>query len=140
MDYRELAEMFMRNMVAMRKADSQKKIDSAMRGETFVLQYLSDRREDVLPSEISGEMGISTARVATALNSLENKALITRRIDTNDRRKILVTLTSEGKRAIEEHHNEILQDIASMLESLGEQDAREYVRITGKLAAYMPPK
>ena len=53
----------------------------------FVLTYISKHGGSVIPSEISNEMGISTARIAAALGSLESKGLITRRIDERDRRR-----------------------------------------------------
>ena len=56
-----------------------------------VYSFLSAHENGVIPSDIS-KMGISSARIAAALNSLEKKAS-SRRIDTDDRRRILVNLT-----------------------------------------------
>jgi Transcriptional regulators len=136
MDYRTLATEFMRNMYQLNKARPQKRMHESMQGETFVIHYLSMRGDSVLPSEISNVMGISTARIAATLNSLERKGLVTRRIDTSDRRRILVDLTSKGKAMGEERYHMMLEETAKLLSILGEQDAREYVRITGKLAEF----
>lgn len=118
----------------LRKAGPQKKIDGSMRGEAFVLQYVSLCGGEVIPSEISGEMEISSARIAAALNSMEGKGLVTRRIDPGDRRRILVKLTREGQALADEFQQIAVNEMVRMLRLLGEWDAREYVRITGRLA------
>jgi DNA-binding MarR family transcriptional regulator len=143
MDYKDMASEFMQNMQKMhklRQASPQKQIDESMRGEHFVLQFIAVHQGYVLPSEISNEMGISSARIAATLNGLERKGLITRQIDINDRRRILVDLTPKGKTLVKEHYQEAMEMITKMLSKLGEHDAREYVRIIGRLAEVAPPQ
>jgi DNA-binding MarR family transcriptional regulator len=118
----------------MRNAQLQRWFDGALQGEGFVLNYIARRRCEVLPGEIGSEMNVSSARIAQTLNSIEKKGWIIRRIDKNDRRKILIELTLEGRDAALKHHQALTGHIAMLLSLLGEQDAKEYVRITGKLA------
>ena len=139
MDYTELARELQHNMYRFRRVGHQKKIDDTMRGEAFVLTYISKKDASVLPGEISAEMDISTARIAAVLNSLENKGFITRRIDRDDRRKILVDVTPSGREQAESYDGKALDGAVRMLEALGEHDAREFVRILGKLAALFNP-
>ncbi|MCL2153435.1 MAG: MarR family transcriptional regulator [Oscillospiraceae bacterium] len=134
MDYIKLATALFNDMGSVRRVNSQKSINESLHGEAFVLHYIAKRGGDVQPGEIGSEMNVSTARIATALNSLEKKGLITRQIDTTNRRHILVGITPDGKRTAEEHQKFVLENVAQMLELLGEQDAKEYVRITRKLA------
>ena len=136
MDYSELAMEFMEKMYMLNKARPQKEMNESMRGESFVIRLLDFQGGSVQPSEISAVMGISSARIAAALNGLERKGLITRRIDTSDRRRILVDLTDAGKVTAEEQRLAILAHTSKLLSVLGEEDAREYVRITGRLAEY----
>jgi len=134
MDYTELAKEFLQNMYRFGKIGHRKKIDDTMRGEAFVIGYISKQGGGVLPGEISGEMGISSARIAAVLNALENKGLVTRRIDRGDRRKILVDLTAAGREAAKRYEIMALDGAVRMLEALGERDARDFVRILAKLA------
>jgi len=83
-------------------------------------------------------MGISTARIAAALGSLESKGLITRRIDEKDRRRILVELTDAGREKEAEHAKGIMRVLVRMLENLGEADAIEFLRILKKVAEHPP--
>ena len=134
MDYTALATSLLEYMHSLRRAKHQKSINEALHGEAFALHLISLQNEAIQPSAISSEINVSSARVAQILNSIEKKGWITREIDHHDRRKILVRLTQEGEAAAEEHRIRVLSLAAKMLSMLGEQDAAEYVRITGKLA------
>ncbi len=134
MDYTKLAIEFLEKMDMFRKAKTQKNITEALQGEMFVLHYIFHKGGEVLPGEISNEMGVSSARIATALNSLEKKGLITRQIDTSDRRRIIVRFTEKGENFAVKHQQAVVKYTVEMLSLLGEHDAKEYVRITGRLA------
>ncbi|MDF2943398.1 MAG: hypothetical protein K0S01_2256 [Herbinix sp.] len=134
MDYTALAHEFMKNMGQLHRHNAQKRLNDSMHGEDFVLSYISKHGGNVIPSEISNEMGISSARIAATLGSLESKGMITRMIDVSDRRRILVELTSAGKEQVDQHFQEMMEFTTNMLCYLGEHDAKEYVRIMGRLA------
>ena len=138
MDYEELAVRLLDTLQSLHKKKPPPFFNEALQGEAFVLHYIALRGGHVLPGEIGHEMGVSTARVAAALNSLEKKGLITRRIDTGDRRKILVEITEEGKAFTEKQYRAVIGGITKMLALLGERDANEYIRIMGKLAEMAP--
>lgn len=138
MDYTSLAHEFMGIMYQLRKRGAQKQLSESMHGEIFILNYISRHEGNVIPSEISNEVGISTARVAATLNSLESKGWITRKIDVSDRRRILVEMTPAGKEQVEKHFQMIMTVTENMLRYLGEQDAKEYVRIMERLAERSP--
>jgi len=134
MDYAELASELLQKMRLFHQARPLQNINETLCGETFVLRFVACRESGVPPGNISREMGVSSARIAAALGKLENKGLITRQIDKNDRRKILVEITQDGKEVAEKHMRSALAVAEEVLKSLGETDAKEYVRITGRLA------
>lgn len=138
MDYQALAREYMAVLYRMRKRKNDKKINESLRGEHFVMKYIAHHSGKVIPSEISNEMGISTARIAAALNNLEAKGLVTRRIDASDRRRILVELTSEGQAHIAQHEKIVLDTIAGTLKNIGEEDTVELLRILKKIAEHVP--
>jgi DNA-binding MarR family transcriptional regulator len=133
-----MAQEYMETMYYMRKMNSHKQIHDSVHGENFVLFFISQNGGKVIPSDISNEMGISSARVAAALNSLEKKGLIIRRIDADDRRRILVDLTDSGKEQVKTHYRMIMNMVKNMLRYLGEKDAREFIRIMKRLAEIGP--
>lgn len=136
MDYKDLALEFMEVMNQTRRINVPKQIDDSMRGEHFALYYISEHEGNVSPSDISDEMGITSARVAAALNSLEKKGLISRRIDADDRRRILIDLTDSGKEQVKKHYQMILNKTIDMLRYLGEEEAKNYIRIMKKMAKF----
>lgn len=138
MDYQTLAREYMEILHKMRKHKNEKRINDSLHGEQFVLAYVAHHDGSVIPSDISAEMGISTARIAAALGSLESKGLITRRIDEKDRRRILVELTDAGREKEAEHAKGIMRVLVRMLENLGEADAIEFLRILKKVAEHPP--
>jgi len=134
MDYTKLADEFLQQMHLFRKFKPQQMINESMRGEAFALHQIAISGEHIIPSEISDAMGISGARIAATLNGLENKGYITRQIDPSDRRRILVTLTDKGREQEQAFRRKMAETIEKMLRLLGEHDAKEYIRITRKMA------
>lgn len=133
MSYKNLAEQFFQTNYRMKKVNHQQIIDESLRGEIFTLLFLRDRKNNVLPGEISEIMQISSARVASILNNLENKGFIERQIDKADRRRILVSLTSLGEESANAHYQEVINQICKMFEILGEKDAKEFIRIMNRI-------
>jgi DNA-binding MarR family transcriptional regulator len=138
LDYTALAREYMEVLFQMRNRKASKKITDSMHGEHMMLAYLSHHDGIGIPSEISNELGISTARIAATLNSLEAKGLLTRRIDELDRRRILVELTPLGREQTSNHEKHITGVVVHMLEDLGEHDAVEFLRILKKLSSRVP--
>lgn len=138
MDYKDLAQEYLEVMFSMRGRNTQKQIDESLNGENFVLFYILEQNGNVIPSDISNAMGSTSARIATVLNNLEKKGLISRTIDTEDRRRIIVNLTDAGKEYVHEQNQKRVEFITNMLKYLGENDAKEYIRIMKKLVGKSP--
>jgi len=134
MDYNSLAEEFLRNMRKIRTANQGKNIQEGIRGEAFALYYIKGMEGRAIPRDISNAAGVSSARIAMVLNGLEEKGLITREIDSGDRRRIIVNLTPKGMERVEEMQKDHIEKMKDLLVSLGEEDAEDLVRITGRLA------
>ncbi len=134
MDYRKLAYEFLKIGYVMSRSQSQRKINEMAQGELYVLNFLFNKGETALPSEISDEMKVSTARMATILGSLEKRNYIERTIDKNDRRKVIVSITEEGSNFVQQNQKIILDRVENLFKELGEKDSLEYVRITKKIS------
>ena len=133
MCYKELAEKLLENLILADKLKLLSKLSKVTHGEMFVLRMIDIHNDGITPGDISKAAGTSPARIAAELNSLENKGLITREINTNNRRKILVRLTPSGKENAIKCRGEATNIAITLLEKLGEKDAQEFVRIIGKL-------
>ncbi len=134
MDYSQLANEMLKKTGEMMKTNFwPKKANTFLHGEMFILNYMTYRGESALPSELASAMHTSSARVAVALKSLESKGFITRQIDKTDRRKIIVSLTTSGRELVETHRVEMRKRVELILNHLGEEDAKEYIRIVGRI-------
>ena len=140
MDYSELAMELMNCMMSVCRIKPHRHMEEALHGEGFLLGYIAHRGGSAQPGELGQHMRVSTARVAAALNNLEKKGLISRQIDPNNRRQILVSITQDGRELTDRLQRHVLEDTARMLEFLGERDAKEYVRIMGRLAQFRPDR
>ncbi|MDR0508225.1 MAG: MarR family winged helix-turn-helix transcriptional regulator [Candidatus Methanoplasma sp.] len=134
MDYDDLAKEFIKNMLSAQSSGMNRLVQDGFRGEIFVLLFINRTGGRTVPGHISDSAGVSSARIATALNSLEEKGLITREIDSEDRRKIIVRLTQKGAERVEEEEKKKLEEIKNILIRLGEEDAKELVRIMGRVS------
>jgi len=134
MDYTSLSKEFLQIVYRFHKIRPQKQLSKAMRGEAFALQFIAQHENTVVPSDIENTMGISSARIAIVLNGLEDKGLIIRQIDPSDRRRTLLKLTPAGEEQAAKDAEQLLALATGMLEYLGENDAKEYVRIMSRLA------
>ena len=68
--------------------------------QLLLLQYVQQQGK-ALPSAIARAIDLKQATITVLLNQLENKNLVTRSRDTEDRRRVWVTLTPAGSDALE---------------------------------------
>lgn len=110
-----------------------KKASAFLHGEMFILNYLTNKPDDATPSKLANAMNASTARIAMALRSLERKGLIQRRIDNEDRRKVLVSITELGFDLVKSEHEAVHDTMVKIIQELGEDDTREFMRIVDRI-------
>ena len=133
MDYQELACALLQAKMEWIKSPASRQMSDMVKGEHFVLNYLSTCQGITHPTDLSSNMAVSTARIAALLNHMEEKQLILRQEDPEDSRKIRITLTETGKAVIAKKRQELIEHWACVLERLGPEDAAAYLRIQKKL-------
>lgn len=106
----------------------------AAESESAVLFYLcnKDEKDEVIPSEIAVEFGYPRARVTRILDALESRGEVKRVHDKQDRRRVLVYATEKGRAASRESDAKATEGLVKFIDSLGEEDADELVRILRK--------
>ena len=108
-------------------------ISKIMRGELFVLNYLTEHDGVVHPKELSEKLAVSTARIARLLKHMEEEKLIVRIADAQDSRQVNVQLTEQGSKEIDIVRKKVFEHTTRLLENLGPDDAKEYIRIQEKI-------
>jgi len=103
------------------------------RGEIGVLGYLAFEKDEATAGELSEKLNVTTARIASILNSLEAKDYIKRTEDNKDKRKTLVVVTKKGKALAKKTKKEVIDKITKVINEIGEEEVKEYIRITLKI-------
>lgn len=127
--YVELAEDLISSMDMHKGRPPHEEVSANMRGEMAVMRFLMLNNRPASSGELSRALDMATSRVAAVLNSLEKKAQIRRQTDSADKRRVLVTLTDNGRAICLGRRREALDHMSALLERLGEKDAREFVRL-----------
>lgn len=103
------------------------------------LLVLYDRGETTM-TELHHAIGLEKGSLTTVVDQLIDKALVERRGDSRDRRKVNILLTSLGRKKVDILRNEIANYIKKSLDKLHAKDREQFYRavkvltdISGKL-------
>ena len=88
----------------------------------FLLTYLSSE-EYLTMSDIAKKMGHSTAAATGLVDRLEKLSYVERVHASEDRRKIMVRITSKGVDLVSKMRKEIATDLAGILAGMDEEEA-----------------
>jgi DNA-binding MarR family transcriptional regulator len=110
-----------------------KQIDRYSSGESLLLRLLALNKGPAHPSELRQRACTSSARVAATLGTLEKKGLLAREVDRQDRRRVLVTITDEGRERAEREIAEMSADLEAVFRVLGKADTEGFIRILDRL-------
>ena len=108
-------------------------------GENCVLVYLDSLSEDATAVEIADQVALTRPRITQIVSDLESRGLVVRTKDTEDRRKVNIRITDEGRRLVREHREQALVGFNSFLEELGD-DGEAFIRILHKTIDHFEAK
>jgi DNA-binding MarR family transcriptional regulator len=75
--------------------------ESGLTGPQLLLMQLIDTSGEITAGVIAREVSLSQATVTSIIDRLERKGLLQRVRNTDDKRKVMVSLTAEGRTALE---------------------------------------
>lgn len=133
MKYEKMISEFFEKFMSSSKCSFDKFFGGFNKGELGALGFLSNNKE-VNSKDLSEFLEVSTARVASILNSLEHKKLIVRENDADDKRKTLVNITDDGEKLTQEMKVEISKRIKHVVEEIGVEKFEEYLDLTMQIS------
>jgi len=80
------------------------------------------------PTAIAERLLVTTASITSLLDTLERKGLVARQADPDDRRRLLVHLTGQGRRVVDEFLPEVVALQTAVVAALSEADRRRLLR------------
>ncbi len=105
--------------------------------EIFVLLKILEQGEtnqNIFTVELQKRLSITKPAMSQLFNSLESKGFITRDIDKKDRRKVVLTLTENGQKIVEEKKKNAEKTMNEIITRFGEKNTRELIDIFNKFA------
>lgn len=102
-------------------------------GMYVVLKIIEDAPNELSAGDISQIFGVTTARTAVVLTTLEKKEYIIKSKSENDARKTIVKITEKGKKTLNERKDELFTDINTFLNKLDDIDIDNLYKIISKL-------
>ena len=84
-------------------------------------------------TEIREYLSITKAAVSQMLSSLEKRGFLTREIDRENRRNLIVFLTPAGQQILQVKDNEADSRFAKIITEMGESDTLEFIRLITKM-------
>ena len=129
----ELSQQLLINQIRYSKQLSQLTDFLNASGEYSILYFLYQENRSFSPGKFAERLNITPGRVANLLKALEKKSLINREKDPSDGRRNLVTLTEYGREYVSSIYEQTADVYHCLIEAIGEDDTREFLRITNKI-------
>lgn len=129
MQYEKVIDDFFKKIQGHSKNSLEQMFCGFNKGELGVLRYLYSNKK-VTSGDLSDFFDVSTARIASILNSLENKKLIIRKCDSFDKRKILINITEKGVKLTQDMKNEVQKRIEYLIGKIGLDSFEQYLDLT----------
>lgn len=102
-------------------------IDITSMGISNLLCFLASSDRIVSAGEISEHMNVSTARVAVLLKKMSEKNLIEKSQDPSDARRVMVSITDEGRKLLHEKRQEIFLYSSAIVERFGKERIMDFI-------------
>lgn len=93
--------------------------------------------EGIKLSTLSKTLKLAPPTVTPMINSLEENGFIVRVGSKEDRRVVFIQLTDQGHTFLTEKEKHFKSNIHALIDYLGEEDAKELIRLVRKTANYL---
>lgn len=104
--------------------------------QLLVLQHVSQHGK-ALPSEVAKSVALKQATVTVVVNKLEDAGLVTRRRDTDDRRRVWIELTDPGRAALDSSPDLLQHRFVQGFESLEEWEQSMIIAALERVSALL---
>ena len=132
MDYNKKAEELFETLIKQKRYMNE--IPSSLsQGESGVLLYLLEVKDEVTQSELSENLSVTMPRIVALINTLQRKDLIKKGIDKNDKRKTIISITEQGKKDILKKKKEAIKFIEKIIGKLKPEEIEQYIKISKKI-------
>jgi DNA-binding MarR family transcriptional regulator len=104
----------------------------------LLLGFLTHAPEPLTMTEIAGRMRHTTAAATGLVDRLEKLGLARRQNAAQDRRRVLVHITTKGSRLVTKVREDMVANIARLMGFLAPEDQRAWLRIYETIFPHFP--
>ncbi len=126
MENREMAVRLFESISTLYALPDCRKMAEYSRGELLVLLTL-EKCGPLTPGQLIHITDSSSAHVAKIIRKLTSKGLVSRNTDPEDKRRVVVELTEEGHQTARKQYEQIIDQVAGLMNSLGEEKSRQVI-------------
>jgi DNA-binding MarR family transcriptional regulator len=101
------------------------------------LAVLDGAGQPLTPTAIAERLIVTTASVTSLLDTLERRGLVERRPDPQDRRRLLIVITQDGRAIVDQFLPEVVALQTAALAALTEAERRQLVELLATLGAHL---
>lgn len=134
MDRDILAESMMNAFDIINRQELFEKMKVTLKGENLMLAILMKMGGKATPGELIKYTECTAARLTAIAKSLESKGFVKRIQNSEDKRSTIIEMTSEGIARFMLLQKEAIENILSLIEKLGENDAKEFIRLVQRVS------
>jgi DNA-binding MarR family transcriptional regulator len=87
-------------------------------------------------SELAQATGITASGITQMVTTLEERGMVGRKMDPEDRRAVRVYLTEEGKRSIDQMMGSLDSVFSGLVEHLGQEKSRIFLEVLNDVIQY----
>ncbi|NLU50177.1 MAG: MarR family transcriptional regulator [Syntrophomonadaceae bacterium] len=85
-------------------------------------------REGLTPTEIGQMLDLEKGSLTTILDQLEEMGFIVRRVDPNDRRKLLVSLSRAGRDQMDKTMSQYTESLVKLFKDVEDEEKATFIR------------
>ena len=94
-----------------------------------LLHAISMKEEDVIQKDMADMMGKDKSAILRIIDTLEEKELVRRVVDTNDRRKNFLMVTKKGEKVIEQYLKIEFELMEELQQGLSKSDLDTFYKV-----------
>lgn len=128
--YNKQTDLLLKIMLENSRLPYQEELAEFSHGELAILVYLRNDCSGVTSGELADALAMTLPRMSAAISGLIKKGLVYKLTDEADRRKTRIYITPAGITHVGEKEAKLRDQTANLITELGENDAREFIRIS----------
>ncbi|QDY82824.1 MarR family transcriptional regulator [Paenibacillus polymyxa] len=132
---RLFSTMYKTNHLIVKEVEEQLQFFNLTLGKLYLLVSLKRLGKTAQPSELSDALSLTRANISGLLNTLESNCLVSRRVDSSNRRRILVQMTDASEKLLEEVLPVYVQTLSKRIQArLSDKEQDQLILLLNKLS------